>query len=124
MARRHSKEGGNHLDQESNRQKTAADIDGRLHPAVDGQSLGDGGLHPAVDGQSLGDGGLHPAVDGQSLGDGGLHPAVDGQSLGDGGLYPAVDGQSLGKRRKAIGYLKINCSGFFVLFFSFCLERG
>ena len=47
------------------------DIDGGLHPAVDGQSLGervkqesnrqktmediDGGLHPAVDGQSLGE---------------------------------------------------------------------
>ena len=48
-------------------QRTIEDIDrGRLHPAVDGQSLGkrwsnrqrttedtDGGLHPAVDGQSL-----------------------------------------------------------------------
>ena len=40
MARRHSKEGGNHLEQESNRQKTMEDIDGGLHPAVDcGQSL-------------------------------------------------------------------------------------
>ena len=36
------------------------------------------------------DRGLHPAVDGQSLGEGeregidrGLHPAVDGQSLGE-----------------------------------------
>ena len=37
MARRHSKEGGNHLDRESNRQKTMEDIDGGLHPAVDGQ---------------------------------------------------------------------------------------
>ena len=42
MARRHNKEGENHLDQESNRQKTMKDIDGGLHPAVDGQSLGDG----------------------------------------------------------------------------------
>ena len=41
MARRHNKEGGNHLDQESNRQKTMEDIDGGLHTAVDGQSLGE-----------------------------------------------------------------------------------
>ena len=41
MARRRNKEGGNHLEQESNRQKTKEDIDGMLHPAVDGQSLGD-----------------------------------------------------------------------------------
>ena len=40
MARRHSKEGGNHLEQESNRQMTMEGIDGGLHPAVDGQSLG------------------------------------------------------------------------------------
>ena len=39
MARRHNREGGNHLDQESNRQTTVEDIDGGLHPAVDGQSL-------------------------------------------------------------------------------------
>ena len=42
MARRHSKEGGNHLEQESNRQRTMGDIDGGLHPAVDGQIQGDG----------------------------------------------------------------------------------
>ena len=36
-----SKEGGNHLDQESNRQKTMEGTDGGLHPAVDGQSLGE-----------------------------------------------------------------------------------
>ena len=41
MAKRHNKEGGNHLEQESNRQKTTEDIDGGRHPAVDGQSLGD-----------------------------------------------------------------------------------
>ena len=41
MARRHNKEGGNHLEQESNRQKTMEDIDGGLHPAVDGQSPGE-----------------------------------------------------------------------------------
>ena len=41
MARQHNKEGGNNLDQESNRQKTMKDIDGGLHPAVDGQSLGE-----------------------------------------------------------------------------------
>ena len=41
MARRHSKEGGNHLEQESNRQRTMEDIDGGLHPEVDGQSLGE-----------------------------------------------------------------------------------
>ena len=39
MTRRHNKEGANHLEQESNRQKTMEDIDGGLHPAVDGQSL-------------------------------------------------------------------------------------
>ena len=38
-ARRHNKERGNHLDQESNRQKTMEDTDGGLHPAVDEQSL-------------------------------------------------------------------------------------
>ena len=40
-ARRHNKEGGTHLDQESNSQKTMEDIDGGLHPAVDEQSLGE-----------------------------------------------------------------------------------
>ena len=39
MARRHDKERGNHLEQESNRQKTMEDIDGGLHPAADGLSL-------------------------------------------------------------------------------------
>ena len=39
MARRLSKEGGNHLEQGSNRQKTMEGIDGGLHPEVDGQSL-------------------------------------------------------------------------------------
>ena len=39
MARRHNKERGNHLVQESNKQKTMEDIDGGLHPAVDGQNL-------------------------------------------------------------------------------------
>ena len=39
MARRHDKEGGNHLEQESNRQKTMEYIDGGLDPAVAGQSL-------------------------------------------------------------------------------------
>ena len=38
MARRHNKERGNHLEQESNRQRTMEDIDEGLHPAVDGQS--------------------------------------------------------------------------------------
>ena len=41
MAKQHNKEGGNHLDQESNRQKRMEDTDGGLHPAVDGQSLGE-----------------------------------------------------------------------------------
>ena len=41
MARRHSKKGGNRLEQESNRQKTMEGTDGGLHPAVDGQSLGE-----------------------------------------------------------------------------------
>ena len=39
IARRHNREAGNHLDQESNRQTTMEDTDGGLHPAVDGQSL-------------------------------------------------------------------------------------
>ena len=41
MTRRHTREGGNHLEQESNRQKATEDTDGGLHPAVDGQSLGE-----------------------------------------------------------------------------------
>ena len=41
MARRHNKEGVNHLEQESNRQKTMEGIGGGLHPAVAGQSLGE-----------------------------------------------------------------------------------
>ena len=40
-ARRASKEGGNHLHQESNRQKIQEGIDGGLHPAVNGQSPGE-----------------------------------------------------------------------------------
>ena len=39
MARRHNREGGNHLDQEGNRQTSKEDTDGGLHPAVNGQSL-------------------------------------------------------------------------------------
>ena len=39
MARWHHREGGNHLDKESNRQTTMEDTDGGLHPAGDGQSL-------------------------------------------------------------------------------------
>ena len=42
MATRHNKEGGNHLEQESNSQKAMENTDGGLHPAVDGQSLGEG----------------------------------------------------------------------------------
>ena len=41
MARRHNKDGGNHLEQESNRQRTMEDVDGGQHPAMDGQSLGE-----------------------------------------------------------------------------------
>ena len=42
MARRHKKEGGNHLEQESNRQRATKGIEEGLHPAVEGQSLGEG----------------------------------------------------------------------------------
>ena len=41
MAIQYSKEGGNHLKQESKSQRTTEGIDGGLHPAVDGQSLGE-----------------------------------------------------------------------------------
>ena len=41
MARRHIKEGGNHLEQKSNRQETMKGIGGGKHPAVVGQSLGE-----------------------------------------------------------------------------------
>ena len=41
VARRSNKEGGSGLEQESNRQRTVEDIDGGLHPAVDGQSPGE-----------------------------------------------------------------------------------
>ena len=44
MARRHSKEGGNQIEQESNRQKTMEDTDGGLHSAIDGQILDEGDL--------------------------------------------------------------------------------
>ena len=39
MARRHSKDRGSRLEQDSIRQTTMEGIDGGLHPAVDGQSL-------------------------------------------------------------------------------------
>ena len=39
--RQHNKEGGNHLDQESNRQWAMESIDGGLHAAVDEQNLGE-----------------------------------------------------------------------------------
>ena len=41
IVRRQSKEGGNHLEHESNRQKAMRGIGGRLYPAMDGQSLGE-----------------------------------------------------------------------------------
>ena len=41
MARQHNKEGGNHLEQESNTKKTIEDTDGGLHPALDGHSRGE-----------------------------------------------------------------------------------
>ena len=41
MARQHNKEGTNHVDQESNKQKTMEDDDGGLHSTVDGQTLGE-----------------------------------------------------------------------------------
>ena len=37
----YGKEGRHHLEQESNRQITMEGINGRLHPAVDGHSLGE-----------------------------------------------------------------------------------
>ena len=37
MARPHSKEGGEHLEQETNRNRTVEGIDGGLHPAVNRQ---------------------------------------------------------------------------------------
>ena len=40
MARQHNKEGGSHLEQTSNRQRTTEGTDGELHSAVDG--LGEG----------------------------------------------------------------------------------
>ena len=36
MARRHNKEGGDHLEQESHRKKTMEGIYGGLHPVEDG----------------------------------------------------------------------------------------
>ena len=41
MVRRHNKEAGNHLEQERNRRKAMEDTEGGLHPAMDGQSLGE-----------------------------------------------------------------------------------
>ena len=40
VAGRHSKEGGDHLEQDSIRQTIAEDTDGGFHPAVDGQRRG------------------------------------------------------------------------------------
>ena len=39
MTRQQNKDGRNHLQQESNRQRTMEGIDGGLHPVVDAQSL-------------------------------------------------------------------------------------
>ena len=58
------------MKQESNRQRTMEDIDGGLHPAVDGQSPGEGETGKQQRTMEDIDGGLHPAVDGQSLGEG------------------------------------------------------
>ena len=41
MARRRSKKGGNHLEQESNRQRTMEGLCGGIRPAVDEQSQGE-----------------------------------------------------------------------------------
>ena len=41
MTKPHNKEGGNHLEHESNRHKSMEDIDGGLHLALDGQNLGE-----------------------------------------------------------------------------------
>ena len=41
MARQHNTERGNHPEQETDRQKAMEDIDGELHPAVNGQSPGE-----------------------------------------------------------------------------------
>ena len=49
MARRHNKEGGNHLEQESNGQRTMEGIKEELYPAVDGQSLGERWNRKATD---------------------------------------------------------------------------
>ena len=49
MARRHYKEAGNHMEQESNTQKAKEDIDGGLHFAVDGQSQGEGEVKITTD---------------------------------------------------------------------------
>ena len=42
MAKRHSKEGRNHLEQESSRQRTMEGIGGGLEPAVDRQNIDEG----------------------------------------------------------------------------------
>ena len=70
MARRHSKGGGNHLEQESNRQNTMKGIDGGLHPALDGQSLDEERNTEIQDGQSLDEERNTEILDGQSLGEG------------------------------------------------------
>ena len=58
MARQLSKEGGNHLEHETIRQKTMEGIDGGLHPAVDEQSLGE---RSKGKGDPVGKAGLEPA---------------------------------------------------------------
>ena len=49
MARRHSKEEEVYLEQGSNRHKTLEGIDRGLHPAVNGQSLGERWNRKAID---------------------------------------------------------------------------
>ena len=41
MERQHCKEEGNHLEQESNKQRTMEGTDGGKRPEMDGQSLGE-----------------------------------------------------------------------------------
>ena len=49
MARRHSKEGGNHLEQKCNRQGITEGTVGCLHPALDGQILSESLNRKATD---------------------------------------------------------------------------
>ena len=94
MARRPNKERGNHLEQESNRQRTMDGSDGGLHPAVDGQSLDEGGEGAVRIDLGAIPGVLAPQVDGLTTGPS-RHQAITEHPHGSAGFYYTVTNPAL-----------------------------